>query len=113
MRPVEEVVVLEVLERELEGAVRPHADELGIMGQELVVGVGVRRERHHLPLVGVRLEAEELGDRAVEQAQRVREAHLPGRGDVHAGGTPEEARLRLGSSVDHGQDRGSSNGLTK
>ena len=74
--PVELVVELEVLERELERAVALDADEVRERREELVVRIGVRRERHHLPLVGVGPEPEELRDRAVEEADRVRVPHL-------------------------------------
>ncbi len=98
---VEEVVVLEEIQSHLERAVRLDADEAPHRLEKLVVRRGERRESHHLPLVGIRLEAEKLRDGAVEQTERVREPHLRQALDVRPPPHGEQRRMPLGAPVQH------------
>ena len=66
-------VVGEVLEREPEGGRRRRGDPPH--RRQVPLGVAVGREAHHLSLVAVVREAEPLGDRGVEDPERVREEH--------------------------------------
>ena len=71
------VVVREVLHVQLERAVLAQVDEV-LEDLVVVLRLAVRRGAHHLVLGAVDLEAEVVGEGAVEQAERVREADLAG-----------------------------------
>ena len=69
------LVVTEVTQRELERAVGPELHDAAHLGH--VARLAVRREAHHLVLIAIVRKAEELGDRLIEDAERVREEHAP------------------------------------
>ena len=102
VRHGEAVVVREVLHVQLEGAVVVEVDHLLHDAIE-VDGLPVRREPHHLVLGAVDLEAEVVGERAVEEAQAVREADLLEEGDVRALAHAEAGGGPLAHAV-HGED---------
>ncbi len=99
----EPVVVGEVLHVELEGAVLVEVDHL-LHDPLEVRGLPVGSEAHHLVLGAVDLEAEVVGERAVEEAQAVGEADLFEEGDVPALAHPEGGGGPLAHPV-HGEDR--------
>ena len=71
------VVVGEVPHVELERAVVPQVDQV-LVDLVDVARLSIRGGTHHLVLGGVDLEAQVVGEGAVEQAERVREADLAG-----------------------------------
>ena len=103
VRHAQPVVVGEVLHVELEGAVLLEVDHLLHDAVE-VHGLPVGGEAHHLVLGAVDLEAEVVGEGAVEQPQAVREADLLEHRDVGAPADAEGGGGPLADAV-HGEDR--------
>ena len=100
---VQAVVVGEVLHVELEGAVLVEVDHL-LHDPVEVDGLPVGGEAHHLVLGAVDLEAEVVGEGAVEEPQAVREADLLEHRDVGALADAVGRRRPLADAV-HGEDR--------
>ena len=95
--------VVEVLHVEPERAVRLqiHQMVVDVFG---VLRLAVRSQTHDLVLAGVDLEARVVGERRVQQTQRVRKRHLPERLELVPAAEPRRRRRPLSDTV-HAQDR--------
>ena len=82
--------VVEVLHVQPEGAVRLEVEQVVVDGLH-VLRPPVGRQPHHLVLARVDLEAGVVGERRVEQAERVREGDLPERRQLAALAEPGRA----------------------
>ena len=95
--------VLEVREIEMEGAVRLDLDQV-VADQLGVFRLAVGREPHHLVLAGIDLEPEIVGERRVEQAERMREMDLAVDLDRVVLAQPRRGRRPFADAI-HRQDR--------
>jgi hypothetical protein len=100
--------ILEVREVEMEGAVRLDLDQV-VADQRGVFRLAVGREPHHLVLAGIDLEPEIVGERRVEQAERMRKMDLAVDLDRVVLAQPRRGRRPLADAI-HGQDRRASEG---
>ena len=105
------LAVVEILHVHPEAAVRLQVDQV-LEDQVLIDGLSVRGQAHQLVFAAVDLETAVVGERRIEQPQRMRELQLPQQPQLVAFADAERRRAPLAHAV-NGQDGGPLEGAGK